>query len=151
MAARSFLILLLVSTSWGAHGLSLQPIPAPAEDRLPIDRDGPGVECSQIVERLVKYNEMARTHDLSISSFLSEVVQKMNDWYAQLQPLEGVNREIPVGTFSVLEDGAGKISLVTDKAFDNTGLLAGELDRIIQSLRGCIEANKSLKSIPTGG
>jgi hypothetical protein len=148
MRVQFFLFFLLSLTGLQAQGrvLSLEPIPIPTEERPSIDPDGPGIGCGQIVQRLEKYNEMARTHDLSVTGFLGEVVQKLNDWHGQLQPLEGAPGEIPSGAFWVLEDGATKISQVMDRASDNTGLLANELDRIIQSLHECLEASQASKT-----
>ncbi len=120
----------------------LTPITQPSQERLPIDRDEPNIECVNLTERLLKYNEMARQHDQSVNAFLSEVTQKMNDWHSQLQPLEGRQQRLSPGVFSVLADGAAKISLVTDKAFDNSDMLANELDRIIVSLGTCVSGNK---------
>lgn len=131
--------------SFSASALDLVPIAQPNEDLLPINRDEPEIACPQVVERLVKYNEMARQHDQGVNAFLGEVVGKMGEWHAQLQPLEGLSQLLAPGTFAVLEDGANKISLVSEKAYENTDLLANEMDRILTSLRNCIENGESLK------
>lgn len=139
---RRLIFILIISVSSVANAISLAKIAEPKEERLPINRQEPNIECNKIIDRLEKYNEMARQHDQGMTGFLGEVVQKMNDWYLSLQPLEGAKGQIESGTFSVLEDGAAKISLVTDRAFENSDLLANELDRIIVSLRACTQKKR---------
>lgn len=134
---RRLIFISILSISSVAQALSLPLLPDPKEQALPIDREGPAIACDQIIDRLVKYNDMARQHDQGVNAFLGEVVQKMSEWYSSLQPLEGAKEVIEAGTFSVLEDAATKISMVTDRSFENSDLLANELDRIIVSLRNC--------------
>jgi hypothetical protein len=117
---------------------ALAPIPEPPQDRLPIDEQAPNYPCDQVLDKLVTYNQMARQHDQSISSFLGEVTQKLGDWYAQLSPLEGSTQDLPAGTFAPIQDGSDQIAKITDLAFDNSELLANEMDRIIVSLRECM-------------
>lgn len=115
----------------------LIPIAAPTEAKLPIDQSEPNYPCDQIQNRLEKYSSMAGQHDQSVANFLSEVVNKVSGWYDLLQPLEGSQVTLPTGTFTPLQDGAEKINRVSDLAFENSALLATEIDRIIQSLRAC--------------
>ena len=110
--------------------------------RLPIQDEVAPYACDQIAKALAAYNQMARQHDQSVTAFLGEVVQKMTDWYGALSPLEKTTQTLPEGTFLPLQQGAEKISKVTDMAFDNSDLLAREMDRILGSLRNCNLTNK---------
>lgn len=120
-----------------AHAVQLDNIPQAPEKRLPINKDGGDYACAEIVDRLNDYNTMARSHDQSVSAFLGQVVEKVSSWHSVLQPLEGKAQTIPADTFSPLLTGAEQISNITNLAFDNSELLANELDRIIVSLRQC--------------
>ena len=121
-----------------AHAsIQLDLIPDYSDKALPIESSQPNIPCDQIPQHLQKYNEMARQHDLSVANFLGEVVNKMNGWYDTLQPIENSQTPIPTDTFYPLKDGAEKISRVTDLAFENSSLLAGEMDRILSSLENC--------------
>ncbi|MBX3021324.1 MAG: hypothetical protein KF799_06555 [Bdellovibrionales bacterium] len=130
--------LLLLFFSLNVHALTLEPLPEAPTDRLPINKeDGSNYACAEIADRLVDYNNMARSHDQSVSGFLSQVVERVMNWYSLLQPLEGTTQAIPADTFQPLQSGAEQISNITNLAFDNSELLANELDRIIVSLRQC--------------
>lgn len=132
----SFITLILV-TSFGAKALTLAPISNPNDAPLPIKAGEPPIACDQIINRLVAYNQMARQHDQSLTSFLGDVTQKVNDWYSQLSPLENTPQTLAAGTFLPLKEGSDKISQLTDMAYDNSALLAAELDHIIGSMRAC--------------
>ncbi len=123
----------------GNHALAaaLPDIPNPPQIRLPIDKGQANIPCDQIATRLNKYNQMARQHDQSVTAFLGEVTQKLSIWHDMLAPLEGTTQTIAVGTYDPLQTGSEQISKITDYAFDNTELLANELDRIIVSMRDC--------------
>lgn len=122
-----------------AQVLPLPKVNAPMLLKLPIVRDSqPPIPCNEIYARLVKYNEMARQSDQSITQFLLEVGAKATSWHEQLGPLEGKTETIPAGTFFALKDSGDKITQVTNLAFDNTELLALELDRIIAAASTCL-------------
>jgi hypothetical protein len=129
--------IVLVLMGLQAHAVVLKDIPAAPENRLPIDTAEPSVPCDQIVERLLKYNQMARENDASISGFLGEVTMKLTEWYDLLSPLEGTPQTLKAGTFSPLQRGSEQISNITNLAFDNSDLLAQELDKIVVSLQAC--------------
>jgi len=147
-----FKILMLAAFSVGSiamanprGAITLQPIVQPNDPKLPIATDQPPIACDQIVAAMQNYKQMQQAHENSLTSFLSDVGGKVSAWYTQLSPLEGTNQPIPVGTFSVLQDGGNKISTITDMAFDNTDLLSQELDHIITSLQGCAITKPTLK------
>lgn len=117
--------------------VTLTEIEAYTEKALPVDTEEPNVPCDQILTRLEKYNTMARQHDTSVSTFLNEVSSKMLGWFDLLSPLEGVPQAVPVGVFAPLQDGANKIDAVTSLAYENSALLANEMDRLITSLKQC--------------
>lgn len=125
-----------------AGAVTLNPIVASTEKALPVDSTQPNIPCDQIASRLTDYNSMARQHDLSVANFLAEVTGKMNEWYGVLSPLEGSQEKIGVGVFAPLQDGADKISQVTDLAWENSALLANEMDRIQNSLKDCVLTKK---------
>lgn len=129
------LVMLVFAGPAQAHVLA--PINESAATPLPIELDQPLVPCDKIIERLTKYNSMAREHDQSVAGFLSEVVTKVSGWYDVLSPLEGTSQNLEPGTFLPLQDGAAKISRVSDLAYQNADLLANEMDRLIQSLGQC--------------
>lgn len=145
--------IVLMSSGWASHAASAQAqtqitlpeINASTEKSLPVDTTEPNIPCADIITRLEKYSSMARQHDLSVSTFLGEVTGKLLGWYDQLQPLEGTQQELPVGVFSPLQDGANKITAVTDIAYENTALLANEMDRLINSLKQCTLTGMPLK------
>lgn len=135
---KSRLLYILMSlTATQALAVSLPEISNPPTTPLPIDRNQANIPCDQLMARLTKYNQMARQHDQSVTGFLGEVTQKLGTWHALLSPLEGTAQTIAPGTFDPLRNGGDQISKITDYAFDNTELLANELDRIIVSLRDC--------------
>ncbi len=119
------------------QAITLPEINASADKTLPIDVSQQNIPCAQIITRLEDYNRMARQHDLSVATFLGEVTGKMLSWHDLLQPLEGTLDAVPSGVFAPLQDGANKISAVTDLAYENSALLANEMDRLIQSLKEC--------------
>ena len=127
----------MVATSFGAKALTLDAFPNPNDPPLPIKSGEPPIACDQIINRLVAYNQMARQHDQSLTSFLGDVSQKVGGWYGLLSPLENTPQTLAAGTFLALKDGSDKISQITDMAYDNSALLAAELDHIIGSLRAC--------------
>lgn len=140
---RIFLALtFLFSYSVSTFAIDLTPISESHATRLPIQAEQAPYACDQIMKALTTYNQMARQHDQSITAFLGEVTQKVAGWYGILSPLENTPQTLPEGTFLPLQDGAEKISKVTDLAFDNSDLLARELDRILGSLRACNLVNK---------
>lgn len=125
-----------------AEPVQLPAIPQAPEDHLPIDDGMDNYPCDQIADKLEAYNTMARQHDSSVTGFLGQVTDKLNEWYALLQPLEGNPATIQEGAFQPLQDGATQISTVTDAAYDNSSLLAQEMDRILISLRACSISSK---------
>lgn len=142
LTTASFLFSISLSLSAIATAAELPLIPDPKAAPLPIQQEQKLYPCDQIVKALTAYNQMARQHDQSITAFLGEVTQKVTDWYATLSPLEKTTQTLPEGTFLPLQDGAQKISSITDLAFDNSNLLAIEMDRILGSLRECNLLNK---------
>ena len=115
----------------------LPEIPQAPQTQLPIDPSEPNIACDQILARLEKYNQMAREHDGSVAGFLGEVTQKLVDWYDLLSPFENSDRKIPVDTFQPLLRGSDQVANITNLAFDNSDLLAIEMEKIIASLRNC--------------
>lgn len=131
--------LLLLLFGFGAAAVELPRLPNAPTTALPIDPWGPPIACDQIVERLLQYNMMAREHDASIAGFLTQVADKVSEWHGKLEPLESKPGPIASGTFAPLREGADKISDTINLAYDNSGLLAAELNNIIESLRACGE------------
>lgn len=127
----------LIAATAQAKAVTLQPIPQAPTQRLPIQTDAPNYSCAEVADKLEAYNTMARSHDQSVSSFLGQVTEKAMQWYSDLQPLEGKSQQIKEGTFEPIQTGATEIGNITNLAFDNSELLANELDRIIVSLRQC--------------
>jgi hypothetical protein len=127
--------LLLSATSFAR--VTLPEIDSSIEKSLPINSNDPLIPCGEIGTKLQAYNDMARQHDQSVATFLSEVVRKVSSWYDLLSPLEGATQTIESGTFGPLKDGSDKIASVADLAFENSSLLAAEMDRIMSSLAAC--------------
>lgn len=125
--------LLFVLTT--AFAVPLPALPAGQVKRLPVEKDAPLYACAEVPAKLAAYDQMARQHDQSVSAFLGEVSQKLNEWYDLLTPFEG--KPAGAGSFEPLAGGAAQVSLVTDLAWDNTELLASEMDRILRSLEAC--------------
>lgn len=131
------MILLALSFSLNAHAVDLPEITPSTQQVLPIDTSAPLIACDKIAEALNDYGKLANQHDLAVYNFLGEVTNKVNSWYELLVPLENTQQTLPVGVFLPLQDGANKISGVSDIALENTGLLAAEMDRIKTSLAQC--------------
>ena len=125
-----------------APPLQLPPIEPSIEKALPVDTTEPNIPCDQIPARLADYNSMARQHDLSVANFLAEVTSKLVQWHDLLTPLEGSQQNLPVGVFAPLQDGADKVTQVADLAWENSALLANEMDRIQNSLKECVLTKK---------
>jgi hypothetical protein len=127
----------LLSFCFSAAAVELVSLPKAPQKRLPIEQNLPPLECSQVLDALMKYSDLAREHNNVIAGFLGEVVGRVKDWHSVLQPLEGKNQSIARGTFDTLLAGADEIDKVTNLAYDNGAILGGELDRIINSLSVC--------------
>lgn len=130
------LMLLLVFGGF-AHALALTPVANPQSAQLAIDPSAPNIPCDQIVDSLGNYNAMYLQHNDAIGKFLEQLVEKLSEWHGLLQPLEGAAQDLPVGTFSVLQDGANKVDMLRLTAEDNVTLLSTELARIQDSLGAC--------------
>lgn len=147
MATATFLAVSVFSQT--TFAVELKDIPPAPQDRLPIDVSEPSIPCDQIIDRLLKYNQMARENDGAIAGFLGEVTTKITEWYDILSPLEGTQQKLKPGAFAPLQKGAEQISNVTNLAFDNSDLLAQELDKIILSLQSCgLEAPAPAAGLP---
>jgi hypothetical protein len=131
--------------SVSAVGLPLQPITDPPKELLPIDNSAPNVPCDQILNALMKFKDMNRRHEDSVIAFLTQAVDKISGWYDVLSPLEGQQKNLEVGTFDPIRTGAENMSMVVDYSYDNTALLAQELDRIIVSMRECNSSSRKEK------
>lgn len=118
-----------------AAAVTLPSLPASTVAPLAVDKGQALYACAEIPERLVAYDKMAREHDQSVAAFLGQVAQKLSEWYDLLHPYE--SKPVEKGTFQPLSEGAGQISMVTDLAYDNSALLASEMDRILRSLDAC--------------
>lgn len=129
--------ILMCTFSLSAWALPLQPIAEPPQELLPIDTSAPHVPCDQLLNALMKFKDMNRQHEDSVIAFLTQAVEKISGWYDVLSPLEGQQKKIELGTFEPIRTGAEKMSMVVDYGYDNTALLAQELDRIIVSMREC--------------
>lgn len=139
---KNILFLLLVfaasATLQSLHAqVSLAPIIVPTLVPAEIDPFAPAIPCAEITMHLDKYAKMVFEHSQSLNSFLDQISGKMNEWYAQLNPLEDSKAKIPVGAFSVLQDGSSQISDLSRMADDNASLLASEIANIISSLKTC--------------
>lgn len=132
---RVLLYILVALSIKPALAVELQPLGKPPEERLKIDKDQANIPCDQIQARLMKYSQMSATHNSSVTGFLTQLTEKLVEWHGELSPMEGTANPVPQGQFDVLTDASNKISEITNYAFDNTDLLANELDRIIVSLR----------------
>lgn len=133
-------ILLAMSLS-PAMALPLQPLPPIQQVKLPVNQQQGDIPCAEIAARLAKYAEMSRSHNNSVTAFLSQLVEKLTEWHDTLSPLENKTAMLEAGTFAVLSEASDSVSLATDYAIDNSTLLANELDRIIVSLRECSISN----------
>lgn len=128
----------LFSGSFKAYALELQPLPQSQVDRVDVDPDAPDeIPCNEILSRLETYNQMARSHDQAVATFLLQTVERIMDWHSILNPFEGETVSLPQGLFAPIQEGADTISEVTNMAYDNAELLSLEMDRIITSLRDC--------------
>ncbi len=134
----SILMCLLVCSFAGAtRAATLEELGDPPQTLLPIDVSAPQIPCDEVLDALLKYKDMNRQHEDSVSGFLSQAVDKINGWYETLLPFENGKKPVTAGTFEPVRSGAEKMSLVVDYSYDNSALLASELDRIIVSMRAC--------------
>ncbi len=135
------LAILVLFVSWiggAAQGLTLPPLPNSNVKLVDVDPDADDtIPCEEIVDRLEKYNLMAREQDQSVATFLLQTTDKIMDWYELLNPYEGQQSSLPVGLFLPLRDGSELIGEVTNLAFDSAELLSLEMDRILTSLNDC--------------
>ena len=132
-----FISILMCAFSVSVWGLPLPPMEDPPKIVLPIDTSAPIIPCDQILNALMRYKDMDRQHEDGVIAFLTQAVDKINGWYDLLSPLEGQLKNIETGSFEPIRSGAEKMSMVVDYSYDNTALLAQELDRIIVSMREC--------------
>ncbi|NJM10281.1 MAG: hypothetical protein HC883_05320 [Bdellovibrionaceae bacterium] len=131
------ILVLVFAVPASVFGVTLKPIGEPPSALLPIDTSAPPIPCDQILTQLMKFKDMNRQHEDSVIAFLGQAIEKISGWYDVLAPLEGGRNSIDAGTFEPIRNGAEKMSMIVDYSYDNTALLASELDRIIVSLREC--------------
>ncbi len=136
------MIALILALGINAGAVTLPEISATSEKALPINAAEPNIPCDQIAKRLDDYNKLARQHDVAVANFLNEVISKIDIWYNLLSPLENTQQILPVGVFLPLQDGVSKITQVADLAWENSALLANEMDRIKASLSECVLTKK---------
>jgi hypothetical protein len=120
-----------------ATAQTLAPLPKGNVQRLALSDKSVQYGCHEIVDKLVAYNDMARQHDQSISTFLSEVADRLGSWFTVLLPFEGGAQPVAEGTFAPLQSGSEHILKITDMAYENSSLLAAEMDNILTSLQAC--------------
>jgi hypothetical protein len=120
-----------------AQAVELKELPEPPTELLPIDTSAPRIPCDEILPALMKFKDMNRQHEDGVAAFLTQAVDKINGWYETLFPLEGQEKKIEAGAFEPIRSGSEKMSMIVDYSYDNTALLAQELDRIIVSMREC--------------
>lgn len=120
-----------------AQAVTLDPIGELPEKLSPGQGDGQALPCDQILPALLKFQDRNRQHEDGVVAFLTQANEKIGGWYEALFPLEGQTKLIEAGTFEPIRDGAEKMSTIVDYSYDNTALLAQELDRIIVSMREC--------------
>lgn len=129
--------ILMCAFALNAGAVELKELPDPPKELLPIDTAAPRIPCDEILQALMKFKDMNRQHEDGVAAFLTQAVDKINGWYETLFPLEGQERMIEAGTFEPIRSGGEKMSMIVDYSYDNTALLAQELDRIIVSMREC--------------
>ena len=134
---KSLISILMCLISVQAFAVQLDQFADPPKDLLPIDTGAPNIPCDQILTELMKFKDMNRQHEDSVSAFLTQAVEKINSWYDLLSPLEGQQKTLETGTFEPIKNGAEKMGMIVDYSYDNSALLASELDRIIVSMRAC--------------
>lgn len=130
-------ILIMMNGCIPAIATTLQPLPQPPTERLPIAQDNSKIPCAEIQARLSKFKDMNRQHEDSIATFLGEVMLKISGWYEALAPLEGQKNVLEAGTFEPIKTGSTKMEEVVNYAYDNADLLSTEIDNILLSLRDC--------------
>ncbi len=109
----------------------------PLPDKLPTEQTPQTIPCEEVLPALLKFQERNRQHEDGVVAFLTQASEKITGWYEMLFPLEGQVKTLEPGTFDPIRDGGEKMSQIVDYSYDNTALLAQELDRIIVSLRAC--------------
>jgi opacity protein-like surface antigen len=135
---RIFLCAALLALAFSsAEAAELQPVVAPKDDPLPFDPNTTTVSCNAILGHLAAFNQSVPQHNAQVTSFLSQVTNSLYGWYGQLVLLEGKTQTVPAGTFSVLKDGADKLSQINDSATKNGALAIHEIGIIVQSLKSC--------------
>ena len=112
----------------------LPRFPDPPSELTTVGQTRP-IPCAEIESELLKFKEKNRQHEEGVIAFQTQATEKIQSWYTQLQPLEG--KTAPVGIFEPIRDGGQKMSKIVDYSYDNTALLAEDLDRIILSLGEC--------------
>jgi len=97
----------------------------------------PVPECDQVMERLQSLHERMVEHDGAVNGFLGQVSERLREWHRLLSPLEGSSGTIGLGMFDVLLDGAEKLEMILNMAWDNTSNLENELSTIMEGLSSC--------------
>jgi hypothetical protein len=138
----SWCLALAVFLGGSAHAVTLQPIPSPQDDLIPIPRNSPPIPCAQMQQELERYHQVARQHDQSLLVFLGQVSERLKDWHAVLKPLETTSQNLERDTFLPLKDGAEKVAQISNMAFDNSEILAKAMDNLIGSLANCTLTDK---------
>lgn len=135
------IVFILVGFCMFAEALPLKPLEPINQVALQVNENEPNIACDQINARLTKYSDMARSHNNSVTAFLTQLTQVVGEWHDLLSPYENNGKTLETGTFDILTESGEKIYQATDYAINNTSLLANELDRIIVSLRDCSISN----------
>jgi hypothetical protein len=135
MRSKLSFLAILVLASFQLQALSLTPFPD-AHDPSVASPDQP-IPCDQVINAMADLQQKLSAHETSLTTFLGQVSQRLRDYAAQLAKFENSPDKIPVGTFSVLTDGADKTDTITNDAFDNTDYVTSQMARIVSAARAC--------------
>lgn len=136
----SFLLTSILSSP--AFALTLEPVPEPQLDSLPIDTSGPDVPCDEIEARLTAYQVMARQHDSQVVDFLMSIGTGAAKWNEEISALKSE------ACLSTPDEGFELLDLTASATRDRAAQMAENRDFLSALLAPVIDAVPACVNVP---
>ena len=135
-------IILCLTPHLSQASVDLEVIADGVIDPLPIETDGPDIECADIEARLQAYDQMALTHDRQVTDYLQQVSGALSQWFLALEPLKiGECRGVPAEGFNLMKNTAQQVGGRAHMAVQNSVFLSRLLTPVLPALPICLAAD----------
>lgn len=130
-------ILMMLDGCIPAVAAQLQPLPKAPPKLNELQKSQQKIACDKIADALTEYQTRSQTHHESMNSYIQNIYEIVVGWFQILGPYEAEKKVLEPGTLEPMSEGAEEIGVALGYAYDSAAMLAGELDRIVLSLRDC--------------